>query len=92
MHELIEIVIYLLAIMGIIVTTMSVFEVFSNRNLVMKNYYIFGKENNKEKYVQLILKTEGLEEEEIDSIIDKLKYANYEFLDEIVDKLEVEEK
>lgn len=92
MHELIEIVIYLLAIMGIIVTTMSVFEVFSNRNLVMKNYYIFGKENNKEKYVQLILRTEGLEEEEIDSIVDKLKYANYEFLDEIVDKLEVEEK
>lgn len=74
MECLVEICIYLLAILGIIFTSISFYEMFDLKKYINNSYRIFT--NNKfkdDKKIDVIIKLKGLSEEEIKYLIDDIK-------------------
>ncbi len=90
MNGIIETLIYLLAIMGIIFTSMSFFEVFSNR--YTQNYKIFSKNNMKNKKVEVIINLKNIDEEEEEEIVDVLINGEYNNLEDVVDAVKVQKE
>ena len=90
MNGIIETLIYLLAIMGIIFTSMSFFEVFSNR--YTQNYKIFSKNNMKNKKVEVIINLKNIDEEEEEEIVDVLINGEYNNLEDVVDAVRVQKE
>lgn len=72
MQILIQSVIYLLAVFGIIFTTMSFFEMYIyNSELDETDEY--NKYKNKSKYVEIIVNMKGLTKDEETKIIEAIK-------------------
>ena len=74
MECLVEICIYLLAILGIIFTSISIYEMFDLKKYINNSYRIFT--NNKfsdNKKIDVIIKLEGLNDEEIKDLVDDIK-------------------
>ena len=90
MDGIIETLIYLLAIMGIIFTSMSFFEVFSNR--YTQNYKIFSKNNMKNKKVEVIINLKNIDEKEEEEIVDVLINGEYNNLEDVVDAVKVQKE
>ena len=90
MNGIIETLIYLLAIMGIIFTSMSFFEVFSNR--YTQNYKIFSKNNMKNKKVEVIINLKNIDEKEEEEIVDVLINGEYNNLEDVVDAVKVQKE
>ncbi len=90
MCNIIETLIYLLAIMGIIFTTMSFFEVFSYK--YFSTYKIFSKNSMKNKKVEIIINIKNIEEDEEDEIIDILMNGKYTNLEDVVDAVKVQKE
>ena len=73
MQCLIDSLIYLVAIMGIIVTTLSLFSMFYQEKKV-ESYRIYSRYNDKSKNcVKIIIKLNNLNEEDEKKLIEKLK-------------------
>ena len=88
MASLIETLIYLLAIMGIIFTSITFIEIFNYNNY--SSYNLFCKKENNEKKVELLINTQNLTEEEEDELLDVLLTGDYTDLEKIVDMVRVE--
>lgn len=74
MQYLLECIIYLLAIMGIIFTTMTFFEMFIQKKSINNSYRIFNKnnENNNKKKIEIIVHIENLNEVEEKELVKKI--------------------
>lgn len=88
MQSLIETLIYLLAIMGIIFTSMSFIEIFNYRNY--SSYRLFSKGREKNKKIEIIINMENIDEEEENEIIDILLKGDYTDLEDVVDCVIIE--
>ena len=74
MEYVIEIIIYLISVFGIVITTMSFYEMFSIKKKVDDSYRIFSKLSDNEKKVNVIFKIVGfneIEEKELINILNK---------------------
>jgi len=72
MQYLLESCIYLLAIMGIIFTTISFLEMFIQKRINNNSYRIFNKNNENNKSIDIIIHTENLTESEEKELIEKI--------------------
>lgn len=90
MQSLIETLIYLLAIMGIIFTSVSFIEIFNYRNY--STYRIFSKNGMKNKRVEIVINIENMDEEEEDDIIEMLLKGEYTNLEDVVDSVRIEKE
>ncbi len=88
MANIIETLIYLLAIMGIILTSVSFFEVFNLRNY--SSYKIYEKKSMNKKRVEIVINIENMNQEEEDEVIDTLLNGEYTNLKDVVDCVRVE--
>lgn len=91
MGYLIETLIYLLAIFGIIFTSISFYEMFDLKRYINNTYRIFSKNSiNKDKDVEVIIKIKGLDEEEESKLIENIN--NNINLKEIADNIIIEKQ
>lgn len=88
MASLIETLIYLLAIMGIIFTSITFIEIFNYSNY--SSYNLFCKKTkDDEKRVEIIVNMKNLTEEEEDELLDILLTGDYTDLEKVVDTVRV---
>ena len=76
MQYLLDSIIYLLAIMGIIFTTMTFFEMFIQKRTINSSYRIFNKNNENNinnKKVEIIIHIENLDEKEEEVLIKQIE-------------------
>ena len=77
MESLVEICIYLLAVFGIIVTSISFYEMFDLKKYINNSYRIFSNNKSKDdKKIDVIIKLNGLDEEEIKDLVQDVKDGN----------------
>lgn len=70
MQCLLNSIIYLLAIMGLIFTSMTFFEMFIQKKTINNSYRIFSNNNeNNNKRIEVILQIEGLDKNEEENLI-----------------------
>lgn len=72
MQYLLESCIYLLAIMGIIFTTISFLEMVIQKRINNNSYRIFKRNNENNKSIDIIIHTENLTEKEEKELIEKI--------------------
>ncbi len=72
MQILLDSIIYLLAVMGIIFTTISFFEVFVQKRIINNSYRIFINNNENNKNIEVIICIKNLDEEEENELIEKI--------------------
>ncbi len=91
MASLIETLIYLLAIMGIIFTSITFIEIFNYSNY--SSYNLFCKKTkDDEKRVEIIVNMKNLTEEEEDELLDILLTGDYTDLEKVVDTVRVDKQ
>lgn len=74
MVNLLEICIYLLAVFGIIITSISFYEMFDLKKYINNSYRIFSNNKFKDnKKIDVIIKIKGLNEEEIKDLVEDIK-------------------
>lgn len=92
MNTFVETLIYLFAIMGIILTTMSFFDMFNYKDLANNSYKLFGKNSMKPKRVDIVITIQGYNEEESEQLVDKILDGNYDRIEDIVSTVDVIKK
>lgn len=93
MGYLIETLIYLLAIFGIIFTSISFYEMFDLKKYINNTYRIFSKSStNIDKKIEVIIKIKGLSELEEDKLIECISDNNGVNLKEISDNIIIEKE
>lgn len=91
MASLIETLIYLLAIMGIIFTSITFIEIFNYSNY--SSYNLFCKRTkDDEKRVEILVNMKNLTEEEEDELLDILLTGDYTDLEKVVDTVRVDKQ
>ncbi len=85
----IQTIIYLLAVLGIIITTMSFFESYIYKNNSESQYKFYRKNYMKNKHVEIIININGFNENEENEIIDKIKNGKYENIEEVADEFKI---
>lgn len=89
MEIFIQTIIYLLAVLGIIFTTMSFFEAYIYKNISDNTYKFSRKNYMKNKHVEIIININGFNEKDEIDIIDKIKNGKYENIEDIVDVFKI---
>lgn len=86
--QIIDIIIYILAIIGIFFTMFTIIENYSYKmdNL---NYNLKLDSVNKNKKVELIIKLRGINKKEEETIVKKIEKGDYEDIKKIVDNVKV---
>lgn len=93
MGYLIETLIYLLAIFGIIFTSISFYEMFDLKKYINNTYRIFSKSStNIDKKIEVIIKIKGLSELEEDKLIECISDNKGVNLKEISDNIIIEKE
>lgn len=93
MEYLIETLIYLLAILGIIFTAISFYEMFDLKKYINNTYRIFSKNNiNKNKNIEIVIKLKGFDEIEEKELIDNINNNENINLKEISDNIIIEKE
>lgn len=72
MQYLIETLIYLLAILGIIFTCISFYEMFDINKYISNTYRIFSRKSEGDKKVKIIVKIKGFDEKEEEVLKEKI--------------------
>lgn len=93
MEYLIEILIYLMAIFGIIFTSISFYEMFDLKKYINNTYRIFTKNDiDEDKNVEILIKIKGLDEFEEDKLIEYIKNNEKINIKEISNKIIIEKE
>jgi hypothetical protein len=87
MENLAQVFIYIIAIMGIIFTTISFSEIYNYKKI---SYSMFEKKIGPSKNVEIVVKFYGLNKEEEEKILDKLTNGKYSNIQEIADSVNIE--
>lgn len=90
MNCLAETLIYLLAILGIIFTSMTFFEMFGYNNIINKSYRIFSKNKKGKEKVEVIIRLNNIDENKEKEITELIKNDTFINLREISDDIIVE--
>ncbi|MEG2645965.1 MAG: hypothetical protein RSA08_02920 [Clostridia bacterium] len=89
MQILIETVIYLLAIMGIILTSMSFFDICIYKNIAASPHVVYNKRSNVPANVSIIIKFENIDDKKRKIITKKIFKGDFENIEEIVDSIKI---
>ena len=93
MGYLIETLIYLIAIFGIIITSISFYEMLDLKKYINNTYRIFSKKNNdKNKKIEILIKIKGLDELEEKDLIENIKNNEGINLKEISNNITIEKE
>lgn len=84
MQILLDSIIYLLAILGIILTSITFFEMFTQKRIINNSYRIFTVNNENNKNMEVIVYIENLDENEEKILIDDIKKNKCIKLDETI--------
>lgn len=87
MQILLDSIIYLLAVMGIIFTTISFFEVFVQKRIINNSYRIFINNNENNKNIEVIICIKNLDEEEENELIEKIVKSKNINIEEIANSV-----
>ena len=90
MEYIIETLIYLLAILGIIFTSISFYEMFDLNRYINNTYRIFSKDDDENNKIEIIVKISGLNELEEENLVKKIKGDNN--LKELANKIIIEKE
>lgn len=90
MNCLAETLIYLLAVLGIIFTSMTFFEMFSYNNIVNKSYRIFSKNKKGKEKIEIIIRLNNIDENKEKEITELIKNDTFINLREISDVITIE--
>ncbi|MEG0872883.1 MAG: hypothetical protein RSE00_02970 [Clostridia bacterium] len=90
MESIIETIIYLLAILGIILTSISFFDIFTYTNLANKSYTILGKNSMKKGRVEIVINISELSQLDEEVLLKKIQKGEFENLIDIVDSIHVQ--
>lgn len=87
---ILETVIFLVAIVGIILTYFCFLNVYENEYL-NSNYLITNSKNKKveNKNIQLIIKMNGYSKYEKEYIINKIMYGKFDNIEDFIDTIEI---
>ena len=87
---ILETVIFLVAIVGIILTYVCFLDVYENEYL-NSNYLITNSKNKKgeNKNIQLIIKMNGYSKYEKEYIINKIMYGKFDNIEDFIDTIEI---
>ena len=87
---ILETVIFLVAIVGIILTYVCFLDVYENEYL-NSNYLITNSKNKKRenKNIQLIIKMNGYSKYEKEYIINKIMYGKFDNIEDFIDTIEI---
>ena len=87
---ILETVIFLVAIVGIILTYVCFLNVYENEYL-NSNYLITNSKNKKgeNKNIQLIIKMNGYSKYEKEYIINKIMYGKFDNIEDFIDTIEI---
>lgn len=88
MQMFVETIIYLVAIMGIIFSTMSIFEICLYKKPCKNTYKLYKLKNDK-KRISMMLKFENIEKEEKEEILNKIKNGEYDNIEDIIDDIHI---
>ena len=93
MEYIIETFIYLLAILGIIFTSISFYEMFDLKKYINNTYRIFSRKNiDERKNVEVVIKIRGLDELEEKELIENIKNSESINLKEISNNITIEKE
>lgn len=90
MQCLLDSLIYLLAIMGIIFTTITYLEIFHQKNKYCNSYRIYSNLKNKKERVDVIIKLQNADEEKEQEIVNYIKENKNINLKEIADSISIQ--
>lgn len=90
MQCLLDSLIYLLAIMGIIFTTITYLEIFNQKNKYCNSYRIYSNLKNKKERVDIIIKLQNVDEEKEQEIVNYIKENKNINLKEIADSISIQ--
>ena len=90
MQCLLDSLIYLLAIMGIIFTTITYLEIFNQKNKYCNSYRIYSNLKNKKERVDIIIKLQNADEEKEQEIVNYIKENKNINLKEIADSISIQ--
>ena len=87
---ILETVIFLVSIIGIILTYVCFLDVYENEYL-NSNYLITNSKNKKgeNKNIQLIIKMNGYSKYEKEYIINKIMYGKFDNIEDFIDTIEI---
>ena len=89
MQSFIDILIYFIAITGIIITTVSLFDKYTYSDDLIYSKKIYMKSYAEDKYIELIVNTKNLSNKEINNLLKVIKKGEYTNLDDVVDSIKV---
>lgn len=72
MQYFLDSMIYLLAILGIILTTITFLEMLIQKRTIQNSYRIFHKNNENNKNIEVVIHIENLSEEEEKNLVKKI--------------------
>lgn len=90
MQSLVETLIYLLAVMGIIFTTMTLFEMFTYNKIINKSYRIFNRKSKEPSRIEVVFRVKNMEEEEEKELEKEIKEKDEIKLKEIANTIIIE--
>ncbi|MDO4282650.1 MAG: hypothetical protein Q4D02_03360 [Clostridia bacterium] len=86
MNSVIEVIIYFVAVLGIFLTYMSI----KSYDEVYGNVNEYRVDNSDMKRIDLVIKIKNYEEEEIEELVETIKYGKFNNLLDIVDNIKIE--
>ena len=89
MQNLIEVIIYLFAVMGLIFTSLTFFEVYNCKDGKESEFILCNKKSIKDKSVQIVIEIRNLTKFEENAILEKIEKGEYENIKDIADGIEV---
>lgn len=90
MQVLLDSIIYLLAVMGIIFTTISFFGMFTQKRIINNSYRIFTKNNENNKNIEVIICIENLDINEEKELVEKISNEKSINLKEIANLITIQ--
>lgn len=89
MQIFIETIIYLLAIMGIIICSMSIFDICMYKTICKSSHKIYTSSKSGGKKVEIVIKFENINQSEKEEIINKVKNGDFKDIEEIVNTISI---
>ena len=80
-----DMVIYLLASFGLIFTIISIFESYNNK----QNFTYYIKDCTRKNYNKILVKIQNIDENDIEDVIEKLKYGNFDDIYKLSDDVKI---
>lgn len=89
MQTFIDIIIYFIAIMGILITTISFFDRYTYSDNLIYCKKIYTKKNSDDKFIEIIVNTKNLSNIESEKLLKAIKKGEYTNIEDLVDSIKI---